>query len=378
MIKQTLTRSELYEMVWSEPMRTIAKRYNISDVGLRKICIRKNIPVPERGHWTRVRFGYKVRKRKLPKYSGEDKIELSMSFVNDTGTPSPLAQLNALEKEIKNDPDLPTSVPERLSDPDPLIKQAKISLADKKAHARIYDGVVTTNPGEIKIRVAPKNIGRALRIMNTFIKLAKARRHSITFNYHGSCIKIEDVEIPICLMERFRIVESTDRWSSRTLVPSGELCIRIGSYSQKEIKDGRRPLEELLPRIMAKLELDAMQTMEDRRIQAEHNRIQEEKLRKFREEQERIEKEISDFKELINNANLWHYSMIVRGYIKEVKRVTKNQSLTPEFKNWIIWAEKKADWLDPTIQKSDPLLEDLIIDHNPFDMKREKKLFSNW
>ena len=65
MIKQTLTRTELYEMVWSEPMRTIAKRYNISDVGLRKICIRKNIPVPERGHWTRIRFGYEVRNRKL-------------------------------------------------------------------------------------------------------------------------------------------------------------------------------------------------------------------------------------------------------------------------------------------------------------------------
>ncbi|MBL7111973.1 MAG: hypothetical protein ISS19_08540 [Bacteroidales bacterium] len=45
-------------------MRTIVKRYNISDVGLRKICIRKNIPVPERGHRTRIRFGYKVREKK--------------------------------------------------------------------------------------------------------------------------------------------------------------------------------------------------------------------------------------------------------------------------------------------------------------------------
>ena len=197
MEKQTLTRNELYEMVWSEPMRTIAKRYNISDVGLRKICIRKNIPVPERGHWTRIRFGYKVRKKRLQKYTGEDKIGLSMSFINDPGTKSPLAQLNALEKEIKNDPDLQTLVPERLSDPDPLIKQTKISLTDKKSRDRIFDGVVTTNAGEINIRVAPKNIGRAMRIMNTFIKLAKARGHSITFNYDGSCIKIEDVEIPI-------------------------------------------------------------------------------------------------------------------------------------------------------------------------------------
>lgn len=33
MKKQIITRDELYEMVWSEPMRTIAKRYNISIVG---------------------------------------------------------------------------------------------------------------------------------------------------------------------------------------------------------------------------------------------------------------------------------------------------------------------------------------------------------
>ena len=180
-------------------------------------------------------------------------------------------------------------------------------------------------------------------------------------------------------MERFRIVESTDRWSSRKFVPSGELCIRIGSYSQKKIRDGRRPLEELIPRIMAKLELDAKQTMEDRRIQAEKNRIQEEKLRKFREEQEIIEKEISDFKELINNANLWHYSRIIRGYIWEVKRTAiSNQSLTPEVENWIKWAKMKAEWLDPTSQKTDLLLDDLILDHNPFEMKREKKPFSIW
>jgi len=379
MEKQTMTRNELYEMVWSEPMRTIAKKYNISDVGLRKICIRKNIPLPERGHWTRIRFGYKVNKKKLPKYSGDDNIELSMSVINDSDKLSPLEKLNALEKEINNDPDLPTSVPERLSNPDPLVKQAKGSLLDNKTRKRIFDGVVKTNSGEVKIRVAPKNIARALRIMNTFISLAKARGHSISFNYDGSCIKIEEVEIPISLMERFKIVKSTDRWGSRTLVPSGELCIRIGSYSQKEIKDGRRALEELLPRIMAKLELDAKQTMEDRKIQAERNRIHEKKLLMIKKEQERIDNEILEFKNLINNENLWQYSMVIRGYIKAFKEnAISNQTLTPEVENWILWAKKKADWLDPLLKVDDRLLEDLIIDNVPFDLRREKKQINYW
>ena len=92
---------------------------------------------------------------------------------------------------------------------------------------------------------------------------------------------------------------------------------------------------------MAKLELDAKQTMEDRKIQAERNRIQEEKLRKIREEQERIDNEIIEFKGLINNANLWHYATIIRGYIIAVESASANQSLTPEIEGWIIWAKKK-------------------------------------
>lgn len=76
--------------------------------------------------------------------------------------------------------------------------------------------------------------------------------------------------------------------------------------------------------------------MEDRRIQTEHNRIREDKHLKFREEYEIIEKEISDFKELINNANLWHYSMIIRGYMKEVKR---SKSSAAEFMFELIFDE---------------------------------------
>jgi hypothetical protein len=33
-----LTRRELYEKVWSQPIRTLDKEYGISDVGLKKTC----------------------------------------------------------------------------------------------------------------------------------------------------------------------------------------------------------------------------------------------------------------------------------------------------------------------------------------------------
>ncbi len=46
MSKAKLSREELYNLVWSEPFSTLSKKYAISDVGLRKACIRMNIPLP--------------------------------------------------------------------------------------------------------------------------------------------------------------------------------------------------------------------------------------------------------------------------------------------------------------------------------------------
>lgn len=60
------SRQELFEMVWQTPMIHLAKQLNVSDVGLRKICIKHGIPLPERGHWTRKQFGQEEPRPELP------------------------------------------------------------------------------------------------------------------------------------------------------------------------------------------------------------------------------------------------------------------------------------------------------------------------
>jgi hypothetical protein len=44
-----MTREELHQQVWSQPMRTLAKSIGISDVALAKRCKAANVPVPPRG-----------------------------------------------------------------------------------------------------------------------------------------------------------------------------------------------------------------------------------------------------------------------------------------------------------------------------------------
>jgi len=52
-VAKRLSRKELYELVWSEPMKILAPRFGVSDVALRKACARAEIPTPGPGHWAK-------------------------------------------------------------------------------------------------------------------------------------------------------------------------------------------------------------------------------------------------------------------------------------------------------------------------------------
>ena len=53
----TYDRDVLYEQVWAEPVRDVARRYGVSDVALAKACRRLTVPLPGRGYWAERRAG---------------------------------------------------------------------------------------------------------------------------------------------------------------------------------------------------------------------------------------------------------------------------------------------------------------------------------
>ena len=61
-----ISREALYDLVWTESVRTIAQRMGVSDVWLKKCCSKADIPVPDRGYWAKLRAGKTVVRRKLP------------------------------------------------------------------------------------------------------------------------------------------------------------------------------------------------------------------------------------------------------------------------------------------------------------------------
>ena len=61
-----LTREELHELVWTEPMSRLAKTFGVSDVAVSKACKRASIPRPPRGYWARKRAGKNAPRVELP------------------------------------------------------------------------------------------------------------------------------------------------------------------------------------------------------------------------------------------------------------------------------------------------------------------------
>jgi hypothetical protein len=60
-----ISREELYRRVWESPVTKLAKEFDISDVGLAKVCRKNNIPLPPVGYWMKVQHGKSVKKSLL-------------------------------------------------------------------------------------------------------------------------------------------------------------------------------------------------------------------------------------------------------------------------------------------------------------------------
>ena len=63
---ETYTRQQLHDLVWSGPMRDVAKTLGLSDNGLRKHCVKAFVNLPPQGHWNRVKAGQAVKTNPLP------------------------------------------------------------------------------------------------------------------------------------------------------------------------------------------------------------------------------------------------------------------------------------------------------------------------
>ena len=359
MEKVSITRKDLHKMVWKEPLLTLSKRYSISDNGLRKICIRLDIPLPPNGYWQKVRYGKSIPIRRLPSYAGEETIELYLRGENDGNVYPFISRHKQLKMEILIDMKMHLIVPDRLAKPDILVLEARECLKDDSRNHSWHNGIIRTREGYLDIRVSRANVSRALRFFDTFIKLMRARGHEVKIQYGKTCVIIYDVKIEISLKEKLKwVITPTDySWVNRKYQPTGRLAFRVEDYNQKMWEDGKVAIENKLPDILAYLEIKAEKMLQERRYYQEQNKIREEKEQIEREIRERKERELRDFKELIRQANQWRLTQIIRDYIEHVEdEAKKSGDMQDELIAWLNWSKQKADWFDPYLKGQDFIL----------------------
>jgi hypothetical protein len=372
----TLTRKELYDLVWAEPLSRLAKKYKISDNGLRKICKRMNIPIPAMGYWQKIQYGKQVIITKLSaKYEGKDEITLGEKGEGDINIDSPIVQQRKLIQSIDQSKDLPLTVPDRLSSrPDKLIRSTLDYYEAVRKYYKSQHGSYPDRNNVLSIQVQEESTPRAVRLLDTIIKVLRFLKHDVIADHFTTYAKIGDEHVKFRLREKQRVSDIKTSYGGRQYESTGEFVfvIDIGPYTRKEVKDGHEPIETKISTIVAMLELEGKRMKEQR--------IRYEIQRKLREEQEKIERELKErqdkeehaFKKLFLQAIRLHQTNILRNYIQTVEaNAVKNGSVSEEFTTWMNWAEKKVSWYDPLINDPDPLLNDYHKTHLFKDFLKE-------
>lgn len=356
------TRKELYDLVWSQPLSVLARKYNISDNGLRKICLKSNIPLPENGYWQKIRYGKPVNIKHLSEnYSGKNVIVLNERKIDlDGDTFQVVNPLTELEKAIELNSSLPLRVPDRLTNPDRLTTNT-IKYYEAVSKFDYRNGIEYPSRNEVlSIDVPKASMSRAIRFMDTLIKLLRIRNHAIKFYNNKTIVVVDGEEIEIRLRERMRVSGNKDSFGGRILENTGEFIFIIGDYRRKEINEKKATLETKLSTILAIIEMEGKRLKEERIEHERRRKIQEEKERIAKEILARKEKELADFKKLFKLSKRHEEAEVIRRYIQKLEdfAISRNE-LTDTTKEEIAWARKKADWYDPFIEAHDELLNEV-------------------
>jgi hypothetical protein len=126
-----LTREDLYERVWAEPMSRLAQHYGLSDVGLAKTCKRLRVPVPGRGYWAKKAAGHKVKQIPLPDLPPnvrQSEREVTLADRPVPQEPGTLPSSIRIQSEFEDAPENRIVVADSLRGAHPLVRKTSQAL----------------------------------------------------------------------------------------------------------------------------------------------------------------------------------------------------------------------------------------------------------
>jgi len=413
----TLTREELYELVWSKPMTDLAKDFGLSDVAVAKRLRKLAIPVPGRGYWARVQAGQEPRRPKLPKRTEDPSDESALTFGIPPDPPPAVPAPADQDLHLAAIAALHITPTTDLGTLHSAVKRTALELKRPWRDNLIWARGERQGP-TIDIRVSEPSRDRALKLADTLIRFAEqlgwkwvapapAKEVDRYRNYRPSHpstapilghFDVAGERIGLSIEERYRQVEHVPteeqkrdlRLGRHVYMPRwdheyrGELRLRLTSaecrYQSKDFEDAKaRKVEDRIQnmlRTLWDLATSLKRQREEARLQ-ELERQREERLQG--ERATRREAHIKLAQELERQAGAWHRARMLRAYLRSARRVLGNakmySTLLGEKVDFLDWAEKYVNQLDPlhpTARNRD--LEKRHSYYTPLDEKMEAAL----
>lgn len=384
-------REKLYDEIWDISLTGVSKKYGLNYAKLVQVCKENNIPYPSSAYWTKKNMGLDYTKEIIELPEAEEKeIEVLLKntellidkkvsdkdkFIKEFNF------LNFLEEDEKK------NVAEVIYDlsVDKYRKNHKVIIEykdktkeerRKEREANYFNPYYNINNYVEKgyfANISQTQKDRCMKILSAIYFAIEELGGQVNNNFllyvrdENVTIEIEELQDTVIheltKEEAKKILEYEESQKRHTYgykpnirkydyVYNGKLKITCGD--RKYIRETDKiKLEDKLGDIIIKLY--------EQSEEIKNERLEREKIaRKRREEEESKEKirnaknsEVQKIKELINCAEDYKIACEVRNYIYAV---SKKEILTDEIKEWIKWANKKANWFDPTIDEEDELL----------------------
>jgi hypothetical protein len=372
-------RDQLYEEVWTSPLTTLAKKYGLSDNGLRKICKAMSIPLPAQGHWTKIAAGHQVSRKPLPKeaarktftsrpaiQSAEHKsaddarfLDAQIAFeANDKNKIAVGEQArkwhavltplrDSLRSEVSKIPKMQRDA-ER-AERNPRIRQEP-NFTGWQWKRFLDDGQLLAATGVV--RVTQGTFERALTILNVMCHEGEKRGYSASTDEKGSRIVLagHGGKVELRLSERL-----DERWEKRPAwngklentkfhVPTGDLRLFIGeSYHERQVADGSMKVEEQLNEAFVKVARHVVyQRQREREREVWHREWEAQQKQEEEASERRRELEARKAK-LRADARAWNEARLIQQFLNAIESAGAFES-GPE---WMAWARSFADSIDP-------------------------------
>lgn len=370
-----MTRRELFELVWREPVSRVAERFRLSGTLLRKVCLEEDVPLPPRGHWARVRAGQKVKRPRLPHPERAGAI-VRIRLGTERTAPAPslpepatLASRRAHEARPGNRITVRAGSPRHAWARElahELRKGAHLSQTGMR-EARVAAEAVT-------VVVAEASIARAAALIDALVRALEKRGvelgpPNLTKWHHGARrhgLLIEGLPVTLRLSEKSTQVAKAkpeparNPWRSERRFdyqPTGQFTLRIraleGRYSPSERTLRDRPgalLEERLNEAMVAITEAVCEVLQEREERAEaESRRAVERARQWELERER-QAEAARRQALEELAERWRRARLLRDFIAAVEAegvVPGPPDAPQELTDWLRWARAHASELDP-------------------------------